>query len=49
MQPVFDVYGNSDIRDLGGVASDIQKILDSYDKKLPQGTTIVMRGQVALP
>src|SRR6202008_613277 len=28
------------------VASDIQKILDPYRKKLTQGTQIVMRGQV---
>jgi multidrug efflux pump subunit AcrB len=47
VQPVFDVYGNADRRDLGGVASDIQKIIDSYKTKLTQGTQIVMRGQVA--
>jgi multidrug efflux pump subunit AcrB len=47
VQPVFDVYGNADRRDLGGVASDVQKIIDSYKKKLTQGTQIVMRGQVA--
>jgi hypothetical protein len=27
-QPVFDVYANADQRDLGGVAADIQKILN---------------------
>jgi multidrug efflux pump subunit AcrB len=47
VQPVFDVYGNADRRDLGGVASDVQKIIDSYKKKLTEGTQIVMRGQVA--
>jgi multidrug efflux pump subunit AcrB len=46
VQPVFDIYANADRRDLGGVADDIGKILDSYRKKLTQGTTIVMRGQV---
>ncbi|HEX3875646.1 MAG TPA: efflux RND transporter permease subunit [Bryobacteraceae bacterium] len=46
VQPVFDIYANADQRDLGGVASDINKILDGYRKKLSQGTTIVMRGQV---
>ncbi|HEY2012802.1 MAG TPA: efflux RND transporter permease subunit [Bryobacteraceae bacterium] len=46
VQPVFDVYANADQRDLGGVADDIQKILDSYKDKLTQGTKIAMSGQV---
>ena len=46
VQPVFDVYANVQGRDLGGVARDINKILDSYHRKLPKGTTLVMRGQV---
>ena len=33
-------------RDLGGVSSDIQSIVDGYKSKLPHGTTIVIRGQV---
>src|SRR6185437_278485 len=28
VQPVFDVFANTDRRDLGGVAHDIQKVLD---------------------
>ena len=46
VQPVFDVYANVQGRDLGGVARDINKILDGYNKHLPRGTSIVMRGQV---
>ena len=46
VQPVFDIYANADLRDLGGLAKDIQKILDSYEGKLTGGSQIVMRGQV---
>jgi multidrug efflux pump subunit AcrB len=46
VQPVFDVYANVDLRDLGGVARDVQKIVDDVSKKLPRGTTIDIRGQV---
>src|SRR5205807_2188279 len=34
VQPVFDIYANADQRDLGSVASAIQKILDSYEATL---------------
>jgi multidrug efflux pump subunit AcrB len=46
VQPVFDVFANTDQRDLGGVAADIQKILDKEEKQLPKGTTFAVRGQV---
>ena len=44
--PAFDVYAAVQGRDLGGVAADIQKVLDSYKGKLPKGTILTMRGQV---
>ncbi len=44
--PVFDIYAGVQDRDLGGVAGDVQKVLDEYKGKLPKGTTIAMRGQV---
>jgi multidrug efflux pump subunit AcrB len=47
VQPVFDVYANADRRDLGGVAGDIDKILDQYRANAGRATQIVMRGQVA--
>jgi multidrug efflux pump subunit AcrB len=47
VQPVFDVYANADRRDLGGVASDIDKILAGYRNKLSRASQIVLRGQVA--
>jgi multidrug efflux pump subunit AcrB len=46
VQPVFDVLANTDQRDLGGVASDIRKIIDEEQKHLPRATTIAVRGQV---
>jgi multidrug efflux pump subunit AcrB len=45
VQPVFDVYANTDRRDLGGVAADIQKVLDDR-KNVPKGLTVALRGQV---
>jgi multidrug efflux pump subunit AcrB len=46
VQPTYDVYASVSGRDLGGVASDINKILDKMHSHLPKGTTIVVRGQV---
>ena len=46
IMPVMDVYASVQDRDLGGVASDIEKVLDGARKHLPRGTTIVLRGQV---
>ncbi len=46
IQPTFDIYLDVDRRDLGGVASDIRKIVDDEKKTLPVGTTIDIRGEV---
>ena len=43
--PVFDVYANVDRRDLGGVGSQVEKIIDQERTHLPRGTTLDMRGQ----
>ncbi|MDR3406875.1 MAG: efflux RND transporter permease subunit, partial [Methylovirgula sp.] len=47
VQPVVDIYATTHGRDLGGVATDIQKILDATAKEAPPGSTIVLRGQVS--
>lgn len=47
IQPVYDIYANIQGRDLGGVASDIQKIVDSYEKQLAPGNSIVISGVVS--
>ena len=44
VQPVFDVYANVDRRDLGGVGSEVEKIM--HRQKLPRGTSLTLRGQV---
>ena len=46
VQPTFDVYANVQGRDLGGVAREIDRIIDEFKAKLPRGTSLVMRGQV---
>jgi CzcA family heavy metal efflux pump len=46
-QPMINVYASVEGRDLGGVDADIQKVLADYQNKLPRGTQLVRRGQVA--
>ena len=46
VQPVIDIYGTPQHRDLGAVAADIQKILQAHEKERPRGSTISLRGQV---
>jgi multidrug efflux pump subunit AcrB len=47
IQPVYDIYANVQGRDLGGVASDIQKIIDSYTHELKPGNSITISGLVS--
>ena len=46
IQPVFDIYADVDQRDLGGVASEINRIVDEEKRSLPVGTAIEVRGEV---
>src|SRR5882757_9468811 len=46
VQPVVDVFGSVQGRDLGGVAHDITRIVDQTRGHLPAGSSIVLRGQV---
>jgi multidrug efflux pump subunit AcrB len=46
VQPVIDIFGSVQGRDLGGVARDITKIVDEAQKALPRGSQTVLRGQV---
>jgi multidrug efflux pump subunit AcrB len=43
--PVIDIYGGVDGRDLGGVLSDIQPLVQNVSTNLPRGSSIVVRGQ----
>jgi len=44
--PVIDIFGAVTGRDLGGVAGDINKIIDATRQQLPHGSRVVVRGQV---
>ncbi len=46
VQPVIDIYGAVQDRDLGAVAADIQKIINAMKDELPRGSRIALRGQV---
>jgi len=46
VQPVIDVYGDVQGRDLGAVAKDFERIISSVGKRLPRGSSINVRGQV---
>lgn len=45
VQPVLDVYANVDRSDLGGVATEVQKIMAEFAPKLPRGISLDLRGQ----
>src|SRR6202162_4325943 len=46
-QAMMNVYASVEGRDLGGADADIQKVLADFQGKLPRGTQLVRRGQVA--
>ena len=46
-QAMMNVYASVEGRDLGGVDADIQKVLADFRDKLPRGTQLIRRGQVA--
>ncbi len=46
VQRVFDVFAGVEDRDLGGAAGDIRKILADEQRRLPRGSSVVVRGQV---
>jgi len=44
---VIDIYGSVDGRDLGGIGKDIERIVDASRSRLPRGSQVVIRGQLA--
>jgi multidrug efflux pump subunit AcrB len=46
VQPVIDLFGSVQGRDLGGVARDLLPIVDAARKDLPRGSRLVVRGQI---
>ncbi|KTD63049.1 cation/multidrug efflux pump [Legionella santicrucis] len=46
VQPVIDIFATIQDRDLGSVASDIEKVIDQTKKDVPKGSSVVIRGQI---
>jgi multidrug efflux pump subunit AcrB len=47
VQPVIDIYGAVQGRDLGGVAREIAPIIERSKKNLPRGSQLIVRGQIS--
>jgi multidrug efflux pump subunit AcrB len=47
VQLLYDVYANVQDRDLGAVAGDVDRVLAEFNSKIPKGSFIETRGQVA--
>jgi len=45
IRPTIDIYATTQGRDLGGVAADVQKIIDQSRADLRKGASAVVRGQ----
>ncbi len=46
IQRTIDIFGAVQDRDLGGVSTDINRIIDQSRASLPRGAQVVMRGQI---
>jgi multidrug efflux pump subunit AcrB len=46
VQPMIQIFGTTQDRDLGAVAADVQKILDETAKDAPKSAQVAMLGQV---
>jgi multidrug efflux pump subunit AcrB len=46
IQPVYEVYASTQGRDLGSIASDIDKVTSDLKKQLAPGNTIQVTGQI---
>jgi multidrug efflux pump subunit AcrB len=46
IQPTFDIFASVQGRDLGGVAAEVQKVVNEVSSQLPPGARIAVRGQV---
>ena len=46
VEPVIDIFGAVQGRDLGGVARDISPILERAKKQLPRGSQLIVRGEI---
>jgi multidrug efflux pump subunit AcrB len=46
VRPIIDIYATPQGRDLGGVAADINKVMQDTAHDVPKGASVVLRGQV---
>ena len=46
VQPVIDLFGSTQERDLGAVAKDIEHIIKQTKDQVPRGSYVALRGQV---
>jgi CzcA family heavy metal efflux pump len=46
VQPVVDIYGSTQGRDLGAVASDVERVVQQTRREVPKGAYVALRGQV---
>jgi multidrug efflux pump subunit AcrB len=46
IQPMVQIFATPQGRDLGGIASDINKVIAATAKDVPKGSTVVLSGQV---
>jgi len=46
IQRTIDIFGAVQDRDLGGVATDLNRIVDANRKDLPRGSQLIVRGQI---
>ena len=46
VQPVIDIYGATQGRDLGAVAGDIERVIHDMRNSVPHGSYVALRGQV---
>ncbi|MDB6049377.1 MAG: transporter, partial [Pseudomonas sp.] len=46
IQPTLDIFANIQGRDLGGVANDVQNVIDGAAALRPKGATVTLHGQI---
>ncbi|MCC9602108.1 efflux RND transporter permease subunit [Stieleria sp. JC731] len=46
VQPVYEISGSVDRRDLAGVASELHELIDQTEDELPRGSRLALRGQI---
>ena len=46
VQPVIDIFGSVQRRDLGSVSREVMPIVEASRKDLPRGSQLVVRGQI---